>query len=336
MKCQDTTMENREAIDRKHNADAVADGVARCTACELGRGAEAPVPFQRPIRPLLAVLGEAPRAGPQWVGIDRSGDMGTLWLRRTLTQHGIKPEANVAWVNTISCDSQKVTVKMNTKGRDVEQSKPRPPDGEELVACRGNMLAQLDASHVPVILLTGATAVHAFRPDLTIKRINGNTFLWDKWVVVPTYSPEGAVRRGTGWRSKNKTAAFGNHGKIQVDHRGPEWEIIQSIKQAVETVALLLGTIESPIETGPDEPDRLTFPVDPPAFAQDACAECSAEGTKRDPNHVPYCDEHWHKGRYNYTLSGRVPIKRTPPKGKLKGRKSQVEDLFDGGVYVDE
>lgn len=147
-----------------------------------------PVPVSSPAQiPDLAVVGEAPggtedRRGEPFVG--KSG----MVLRKKLASVGFIPE-NVAFLNAVSCRPS-VSKEKRTKHGIITYDKDRTPTHEEMDACRGNLFAQLQAIRPRFILLCGATALRAYRPDLRLNAHHGRLYVWEgEWLVMATYHP---------------------------------------------------------------------------------------------------------------------------------------------------
>jgi uracil-DNA glycosylase family 4 len=151
--------------------------IASCAACGLRAGCSAPVPFEAPPGPICAVIGEAPGADEDRRGRPFVGPSGKL-LRAMLKVAGIEPD-EVLWANTASC----------------RPPENRAPTGDEMAACRGNLMDQLDLGP-RYVLLVGATALSAFRSDMKISQVQGQVFVWmGKWVVMPILHPAALLRR---------------------------------------------------------------------------------------------------------------------------------------------
>lgn len=166
--------------------EVVRGRIRGCTSCPLYAQHSGPVPFstgsQQP--PQLCCVGEGPgnledRRGEPFVG--KSGQL----LRTKLRKAGFQ-ETDVAYANTISCRPTQ------THGR---FEKDRTPTHDEMVSCRDNLFDQLETIRPRVVLLCGASATKAFRPDLKIARNHGRVYVWEQqWIVIPTYHPAAAIR----------------------------------------------------------------------------------------------------------------------------------------------
>lgn len=164
--------------------------IRSCTLCRLRDGARQPVPWRgpqrpsrEPQRPSFAVVGEAPgpdedRRGEPFVG--RAGRaLRALILNADLDYH------QVAFVNAVCCYPADETVK----------TRFRPPHHDELLACRKNLLDQLEALGTDFVLLVGATALSTWRPDLRLKEAHGYPgVMLERWRVMATYHPAAVLR----------------------------------------------------------------------------------------------------------------------------------------------
>lgn len=159
--------------------------VTRCTNCQLchhqPRDAK-PVPATFPKSPIFAVVGEAPGPDESLKGRPFIGASGKL-LRALMSDVGISPRDDVAWINTVSCFPNK-------------DGQIRSPSDVETLACRTNLLDQLAAAEVGYVLLVGAKALHAWRSDLLLKDTHGQIGIWlEAWVVMPITHPAASFRK---------------------------------------------------------------------------------------------------------------------------------------------
>jgi len=145
--------------------------VANCTKCELHKHSR-PIPFEGIARPKFVVVGGEPYGDEETPFSIGGGKM----LRAFFRSAGINPTADVMYLNTVSCHP-------HTEG------KSRAPSASETLACRGNLLAQIEAGYTPFVLLVGR-ALRAFRDDLTVTHHHGEVFVWnDLYVVMPILNP---------------------------------------------------------------------------------------------------------------------------------------------------
>lgn len=172
--------------DREKYQATITKQVTSCDACNLRKkqpkGCK-PIPFTLPKKqPKFAVIGEAPGMRDEQ-GKPMVGAAGQL-LRVLMTEAGIDPYKDVAWVNSISCVPM-ADRKTLRKGK---------PTKEELTACRDNMLSQVFASYTPYVLLVGASAFTTFRSDLNVTNHHGRFFvLLDTFVTMGLIHPASAL-----------------------------------------------------------------------------------------------------------------------------------------------
>jgi uracil-DNA glycosylase len=159
--------------------------VASCTSCWLHTAGNGPVPPRGPSPAPIVVVGEAP--GPEEDASRRPfvGPAGRL-LANLLRESRIDPDRHVGYVNIVSC----------WPGRPKKGKGFRVPALDEQAACRTNLLISITAFDPKIVVLLGATALNAFRPDLMISRDRGRPLVIPGLghIVVPTYHPSAALR----------------------------------------------------------------------------------------------------------------------------------------------
>lgn len=129
---------------------------------------------------LFSIIGEAPGKEEDKLGRPFIGPSGKK-LRGMLIKAGIWPE-EIAWMNAASCWPSK-------------NGTTHAPNTSQVIACHGNLVAQLEASGSPFVLLVGGTAMSLWRGDLQISVVHGGVFIWQgKWVVMPIYHPAAILR----------------------------------------------------------------------------------------------------------------------------------------------
>lgn len=161
---------------------------AKCEACHLARTQGYPVPFSVPSRSLegpqtfasrarYGVIGEAPGEKEVELGRPFVGKSGK-YLRATMNGIGLDTDEG-SWMNAVCCRPEGNAT----------------PDMEAMQSCRPNLMDSIKASNVEYLLLLGATALKAFRPDLKITQVHGMSFVWmDRYWVMPTYHPAAVLR----------------------------------------------------------------------------------------------------------------------------------------------
>ncbi len=178
----------RSARERLGHRMAVDEQIMECEACGLREHAVAPLEpmwpnavLDRPGR--LAIVGEAPTYGE-----DEAGQLGVgrAWstLQTLIRQAGIEAD-RLTYVNVVQCAPHAG-----------DQRTTRPPTAAEANTCRPNLMAALDAADVDYVLLLGAHALRAWRPDLTLERTAGGLFVWQRrWFVTPLQHVNAVLRQ---------------------------------------------------------------------------------------------------------------------------------------------
>lgn len=179
--------ENPTPAERAKYRGRVTKQVVGCTDCELHKSCK-PVPFWGPPRARFSVLGGYPDARDEKQGRPFRGAASKL-LFALMRDAGIDPIKDAHYCNTVSCWP-------NTEGKD------RAPTPTETLACRGNMLDQLEAAYLPFVVLVGGATVRSFRSDLTLTNHHGQLFVWnDRYVVMPIYHPDAVLRGQSGYKA---------------------------------------------------------------------------------------------------------------------------------------
>jgi len=172
----------------------VSETVEECRLCPLGSTATCHVPAEWPGRrhrapARFAVLGEAPGPEEDARGRPFVGRAGQL-LRGALSKGSVNSD-DVVYLNTVSCFPHEQEVSPRGKVRKVI----RQPTDAEMLACRRNFLAQLDAANVRYVLICGSTALKAWRKDLRITQCQGKLgVMLNKWFVYPVLHPAAILR----------------------------------------------------------------------------------------------------------------------------------------------
>lgn len=162
----------------------VRKGILECVRCELRERCSGPVPFDGPMRARFVVVGEGPGKEEDRKGKPFVGPSGKL-LRAMMAQAKLDVD-EAMFVNTVSC----APLVQHNKATAVEA-----PHDTHMMACRGNLMAQMELAQTRYVLLAGSTALKAFRGDLKISEVHGQVFVWmGKWVVMPIYHPAAVLR----------------------------------------------------------------------------------------------------------------------------------------------
>ena len=152
--------------------------VASCTACDLHRVRTKAVPGEGPMDAKLVLIGVAPRRQEDLKGVAFAGGARNV-LDNALIEAEIDPE-QVRITSLVRC----------------RPPNDRSPTRDEVSACSGNLVTELDLMDPKVIVSFGAfvTEVLHGRP-VEIERIAGYRLAMPNGVtLIPTYHPVDAVR----------------------------------------------------------------------------------------------------------------------------------------------
>lgn len=165
------------------------DRIRACTQCSLHKTATAPVPWSGATPATYAMVGQAPGYHEDRSGKPFNGPAGA-YLKTALAKANF-PMRDVAYLNPCNC----------YPGRAL--SGDIKPVRGQLEACNGHLIGQLHVIQPQYIFLLGATALEAFRPDLTLTTTHGRPLFFQApypharptymWV---TYHPSAAMRGG--------------------------------------------------------------------------------------------------------------------------------------------
>lgn len=143
----------------------------------------------------------------------------------------------------------------------VYQAVEGSPSKEQVIADRDLMHSALVASDVRFVLLHGAHALHAWRPDLTLKQYAGRLGLWDRrWWVVPVPQIDGVTTRRSEYTMDDWTRMV---GKLIDAYQAPD------VFHYVERLCVWKNR------------DKV----------------CAVSASHWDDDAVPYCEVHWEQGR---------------------------------------
>lgn len=245
----------------------VKNQVLKCTSCALYRECDhGPIPYSFTgtlgERPPFVVVGEAPGPDEDRVGRPFVGKSGRL-LRAMMAEAGL-PEP--AFCNVVSC--------FPNKGGRV-----RAPSAAEIEACRGNLMAQLEAIDAPFVLLAGAVAVHQWRQDLTVTETRGQVYVWmRRWAVMPITHPASLLRNPSTVRREEMKADLAQFNELV----------------------------------------RYGDGIDPLWRLGDMCIKCGGYVTHYDEEGVPWCETHHKRFRPKVLKAqGRLGKKDVVGQGKL-------------------
>ncbi|MCD8024578.1 MAG: uracil-DNA glycosylase [Candidatus Gastranaerophilales bacterium] len=152
-----------------------------CTKCDLFRTRNNIVFSDGSRNAKIMLIGEAPGADEDKIGIPFVGRAGKL-LNEFLVQAGLNRKEHLYIANTVKC-------------RPPENRKPLPA---EKIACAGNLKAQIDIVKPKVIVLCGTTAMESFIKEkkLTITKARGRVFEYENGIkLVPIFHPSYLLRQ---------------------------------------------------------------------------------------------------------------------------------------------
>ncbi|MEW6770082.1 MAG: uracil-DNA glycosylase [Bacillota bacterium] len=150
-------------------------GFRSCSACRLRGTCSAPVPGAGMALSPLLLVGEAPGATEDEQGLPFIGAAGRL-LTELLEAAGC-PRSLVYISNVVKC---------RPPGN-------RRPFEDEVAACSGWLLKELEVVGPRVIVALGATAYEFFGGEgVTVNR--GSIKMWGEYAVIPTFHPSYLLR----------------------------------------------------------------------------------------------------------------------------------------------
>lgn len=163
-------------MDNAQRLQAIADRVAKCTACRLHEKAKNPVPGAGSPTAEIVIIGEAPGEQEDIQGLPFVGRSGK-YLDYLLNLIGLKRDdvfiANVA--------------------------KHRPPDNrdplpDEITACKSFLDEQLAVIKPLVIMTLGRFSMARYFPDAKISKVHGQPRYEAEMAYYPLYHPAAALR----------------------------------------------------------------------------------------------------------------------------------------------
>jgi len=142
-----------------------------CHACSLHETCSGPVDGEGPKDASILLLAEAPGEVENDIGRPLIGDSGTL-LRQQLREVGIPPET--IWLdNIVHC----------------RPPNNRTPYSDEIKSCLPHIQAVINKHQPKLIILCGATALHAFLPKEKLKSCHGVSIVRGDITYFPIYHP---------------------------------------------------------------------------------------------------------------------------------------------------
>lgn len=171
----------RDRLLRKHHEHHIRQQVLDCTKCGLRESCNAPVPWSGPTTAKIVLVGEAPGANEDRLGVPFVGQAGNL-LNSILKSQGLDRDQTMV-LNTVAC-------------RPPENRKPAI---SEQAACRSNLRGQLELCEAFVGVCMGKAAIEAIS-GAEVSRVaqwRGVPFWFEGRVWVPTYHPAYILRNRT-------------------------------------------------------------------------------------------------------------------------------------------
>jgi len=150
--------------------------ISNCKKCPLHKKRLQAVPGIGPSPSIILVIGEAPGAKEDKLGLPFQGAAGSL-LTKLL--NGVGLDRNGLFItNLVKC----------------RPPQNRPPTNKEIKTCAPYLKKQIILVSPKIILLLGAKALKAVSPDsLPISKVHGQSFRKDGIFYFPLYHPAAAI-----------------------------------------------------------------------------------------------------------------------------------------------
>jgi len=185
--------------------------IALCRACPLYKGRKNTVPGEGPADAPILLIGEAPGREEDETGRPFVG-MAGRFLTDMLREAGV-PRGSVFITSVIKC---------RPPGN-------RNPKAEEIKACRGFLLEQIEVIRPSVVVIMGNVALTSLRkvwnlPEGGVGEVRGRVYDVEDFHTIVTFHPAGVMRDRIKKRplfvSDIKTAR-----EIAVKERGRNWAV---------------------------------------------------------------------------------------------------------------
>ncbi|MFH1682817.1 MAG: uracil-DNA glycosylase [Candidatus Woesearchaeota archaeon] len=154
----------------------LAENVRKCTACPLWKGRLLAVPGEGPADAKIMIVGEAPGAEEDRLGIPFVGRAGKL-LDELLATNGFNRE-DIFITNSVRC----------------RPPKNRDPDKQELKACKHWLDEQISVIKPDLIIILGRIALKNLLGKDKISDIHGEIIFQDQQKYFVTYHPSAGIR----------------------------------------------------------------------------------------------------------------------------------------------
>ena len=169
-------------MTKEEKLKEIAEQVAKCTRCDLYKGATNSVPGDGDPEAKVLLCGEGPGFHEDQQGLPFVGASGRI-LDQLLQSIGLKRKG------VFICN----IIKHRPSGN-------RDPLPEEIEACRSFLDEQIQIIKPKIIVTLGRFSMNKFLPGEKISQIHGQArfvnFLGKKYIVLPMYHPAAALRNG--------------------------------------------------------------------------------------------------------------------------------------------
>jgi DNA polymerase len=165
-------------LDTGQAIDLVNNTVKKCEACGLCATRTKAVPGTGSIHPVAMIIGEAPGADEDRIGLPFVGAAGQF-LDKWLEAIGLSRYSNIYITNTLKC----------------RPPQNRDPEPGESAACAAYLKAQVAILKPKAILALGRHAsAWLMGEEVTIAAIHGKAFRFGDIPWMPTYHPSAVLR----------------------------------------------------------------------------------------------------------------------------------------------
>lgn len=160
----------------------IRDDVGDCTRCKLGtfrKQNNGQIVFgSGPENAKIVFIGEGPGADEDSSGIPFYGKSGKKLIQLIKAHIGLNRE-QVRLVNVVSC----------------RPKDNRTPEKDEIAACAGFMIRQINIIKPKIVVPLGATAYNALMGEkVAITSVRGQIKSWNNFTVIPSYHPSFVLR----------------------------------------------------------------------------------------------------------------------------------------------
>lgn len=166
-------------LNKCSKLEKIFEEVKNCSKCELCKLRNKPVFSDGNFDAKIMLIGEAPGADEDSIGVPFIGRAGKL-LTDFLLEVGIKRDKDIYICNTVKC----------------RPPNNRVPFNDEKEKCFYYLKSQIDIVKPKLILLCGATAMKTFiKTKETITKIRGELFDYDNGIkLMPIFHPSYLLR----------------------------------------------------------------------------------------------------------------------------------------------